>query len=183
MSVLGRLRSIQDCELELMRSWRNAPTVRANMYTRHEISAAEHLAWWERTSQRQDQRYFMYENEGTPLGIVAFTAIDLVNSNSSWAFYASPEAPRGTGARMEFLALDYAFSTLCLHKLHCEVLAFNTAVVRLHQKFGFLIEGTLRQHHKMDDGYVDIIRMGLLAEEWASNRNTMQAKLIGARQV
>lgn len=181
MSVLGHLRTIQDCELELMRSWRNAPTVRANMYTRHEISATEHLAWWERTSKRQDQQYFMYENGNTPLGIVAFTSIDLTNSNSSWAFYAAPDAARGTGARMEFLALDYAFNTLSLHKLHCEVLAFNTAVVRLHQKFGFLIEGTLRQHHKMDNGYVDIIQMGLLAEEWASKREMMHAKLVGAR--
>lgn len=182
MSALGHLRVIQDNELELMRSWRNAPSVRANMYTRHEISAAEHQAWWERTRQREDQQYFMYENGNTPLGIVGFTAIDRVNLNCSWAFYAAPDAPRGTGARMEFLALEHAFNTLQLHKLNCEVLAFNTAVIKLHQKFGFLIEGTFRQHHKVGDDYIDIIRMGLLADEWVSKRDQMQAKLTGAQQ-
>jgi len=181
MSVLGHLRAIRDSELETMRSWRNAPTVRANMYTRHEISADEHQAWWERTRLREDQQYFMYENANTPLGIVGFSAIDRVNSNCSWAFYAAPDAPRGTGARMEFLALDHVFNTMGLHKLHCEVLAFNTPVIRLHQKFGFLIEGTFRKQHKAEDGYVDIIRMGLLADEWAGKRDVMQAKLTGAQ--
>ncbi|MGA8516294.1 MAG: UDP-4-amino-4,6-dideoxy-N-acetyl-beta-L-altrosamine N-acetyltransferase, partial [Burkholderiaceae bacterium] len=127
---LGVLRDIQADELELMLTWRNAPTVRANMYTRHEISLQEHVAWWERMQKRDDQRYFMYESEGTPCGIVAFTGIDICNQNSSWAFYASPVAPRGTGSRMEFLALDYAFNSLRLRKLCCEVLAFNQSVVK-----------------------------------------------------
>ncbi|MFA7439924.1 MAG: UDP-4-amino-4,6-dideoxy-N-acetyl-beta-L-altrosamine N-acetyltransferase [Sphingomonadaceae bacterium] len=182
MSASGQLRAIEDHELELMRSWRNAPSVRANMYTRHEISPAEHLSWWQRTRSREDQQYFMYENDASPLGIVGFTAIDRVNSNCSWAFYAAPNAPRGTGSRMEFLAIDHVFTTIGLHKLHCEVLAFNAPVIRLHQKFGFLIEGTFRQHHRLDGNYIDIVRLGLLADEWASKRNEMQTRLTGAPQ-
>lgn len=182
MSGMGHFRAIEDSELERMRTWRNSPAVRANMYTRHEISASEHLAWWERTRGREDQQYFMYERSGAPLGIVGFTAIDPANRNCSWAFYSAQEAPRGTGSRMEFLALEHAFGTMGLHKLHCEVLAFNTSVVGLHQKFGFAIEGTLREHHRMDGEYVDIIRLGLLASEWVGKRDEMQAKLTSARQ-
>jgi UDP-4-amino-4,6-dideoxy-N-acetyl-beta-L-altrosamine N-acetyltransferase len=178
MNALGHLREIKDSELDLMRSWRNAPNVRANMYTRHEISSEEHLAWWNRTRQRADQQYFMYGKNTVPLGIVGFSAIDLINSNCSWAFYAAPDAPRGTGSRMEWLALEHVFGTLRLHKLHCEVLAFNAAVVALHEKFGFMIEGRLRQQHRIDAEYVDIIRMGLLASEWASKRETMLNKLV-----
>ena len=59
MNELGILRSIADDELELMRSWRNEPAVRANMYTRHEISREEHLNWWGKTKERADQKYFM----------------------------------------------------------------------------------------------------------------------------
>ena len=43
LSDLGGLRGIKEDELELMLSWRNAPKVRENMYTRHEISLSEHL--------------------------------------------------------------------------------------------------------------------------------------------
>lgn len=180
MSVPGRLRPVAEDELELMRSWRNAPTVRANMYTRHEISAQEHLAWWQRTRQRDDQQYYMYENAGSPLGVVAFTMIDLTNSNCSWAFYAAPAAPRGTGSNMEFLALEHAFGTVRLHKLFCEVLAFNSPVISLHRKFGFQVEGTFRAQHMTTDGYVDIVRLGMLASEWAGMREETLVRLTAA---
>lgn len=178
MFNIGSLRTIKTDELEMMRSWRNSPTVRANMYTRHEISSAEHQSWWERTRQREDQKYFIYEKQGKPLGIVAFTMIDEINGNCSWAFYAAPEAPRGTGSQMEFLALEHAFGEINLHKLYCEVLAFNTPVIKLHQKFGFEVEGVFRHHHQTEEGYTDIYRLGILAPEWAKNRADMLTKLL-----
>lgn len=177
MNSLGQLRDICDNELNLMRSWRNAPEVRANMYTQHEISDAEHFAWWARTRQREDQKYFMYEREGKPLGIVGFMLIDRINSNCSWAFYAAPDAPKGTGSRMEFLALEYIFTTMNLYKLHCEVLAFNAAVIKLHQKFGFQVEGILRQHHFVRNEYIDTYKLGILAHEWAMKRDEIFGKL------
>lgn len=71
---------------------------------------------------------------------------------------------------MEFLALEQVFGTFRLKKLSCEVLAFNESVVRLHKKFGFREEGVFREHHKMNEDYKDIIRLGLLAREWAETR-------------
>jgi len=177
MQSFGKLRSIKPEELELMLSWRNAPNVRANMYTRHEISTDEHLAWWSRIQQRTDQKYFMCEMGGTSSGIVGFMGIDTDSKNSSWAFYASPEAPKGTGSKMEFLALEYAFHELGLHKLYCEVLAFNSPVIKLHQKFGFKVEGILREHHKVDDTFVDVYRLGLLSHEWEEHRTAMHDKI------
>lgn len=173
----GILRPIKDSELELMLSWRNAPAVRENMYTTHEISAAEHISWWERISGSDSQRYFMYAFQGQPLGIVGFTNLDQENQNSSWAFYASPNAPKGTGSRMEFLALDYAFKELGLHKLCCEVLAFNTPVIKLHEKFGFKVEGILRDQYHREGRFIDIFRLGLLVSEWEDARDAMTSKL------
>lgn len=177
MSDIGILRRIDNSEVELMRAWRNAPGVRENMYTTHIISEEEHRAWWDRLATRKDQQYFMYEYTGVPSGIVGFTAIDLKSKNCSWAFYAAPEAPKGTGSRMEFLALDHAFNELKLCKIHCEVLAFNKPVIKLHEKFGFQVEGVFRQHHLTAEGYVDIFRLGMLAEEWAAKRDELQEKI------
>jgi UDP-4-amino-4,6-dideoxy-N-acetyl-beta-L-altrosamine N-acetyltransferase len=177
-SRLGRLRPINRHELELMLTWRNAPTVRANMYTRHEIGWNEHLSWWERTQNLSEHQYFMYELKNSPLGIIAFNGIDTANQNCSWAFYASPDAPKGTGGRMEYLALEHAYENVRLHKLCCEVFAFNTSVIRLHEKFGFRIEGILREHHKIDDKYIDIYRLGMLASEWKTRRQHMLRKLL-----
>lgn len=178
-SSIGRLRAIKSEELELMLSWRNAPTVRANMYTAHEIGLTEHLAWWEKIQGSSDQQYFMYELDALPLGIVAFNRIDKINKNSSWAFYASTNAPRGTGIKMEYLALEYAFNKLCLHKLCCEVLEFNSAVIKLHEKFGFKVEGIFREQHKSEDIFIDIFRLGMLSTEWSVKREEMRLKVFG----
>lgn len=178
MNQLGILRGIADDELELMRAWRNEPAVRANMYTQHEISREEHLTWWGKTKVRTDRKYFMYEIVGAPTGIAIFTGIDMQSQNSAWAFYASPSAPKGIGSKMEFLMLEYAFSTLQLHKLYCEVLAFNTAVIKLHKKFGFSVEGIFRQQHKVNHDFVDTYRLGILATEWQEHRQAMHEKLI-----
>lgn len=178
----GKLRGISDEELELMLSWRNMPNVRANMYTRHEIDLEEHLKWWDRVKESPKFEYKIYENNSTPLGIVGFVDIDKTNKNSSWAFYAAPNAPKGTGSKMEFLALEYAFHELELKKLHCEVLDFNKPVIRLHEKFGFTIEGILRQHHFIDERFADIYKLGLLREEWLNHRLTIREKLSSHRQ-
>ena len=178
MNQLGILRGIADDELDLMRTWRNEPAVRANMYTQHDISHEEHLTWWEKTKARTDQKYFMYEMAGAPIGIAAFTGIDIQRQNSAWAFYASPSAPKGTGSKMEFLMLEHAFVDLKLQKLYCEVLAFNTPVIKLHQKFGFSVEGVFRQQHKVNAEFVDIYRLSILAPEWLKHRQSMQEKLI-----
>jgi UDP-4-amino-4,6-dideoxy-N-acetyl-beta-L-altrosamine N-acetyltransferase len=175
---IGTLRAIKDDELESMRSWRNAPAVRANMYTRHEISVQEHREWWARIQGRTDHLYFMYEVNGFSCGIVAFTSIDAASRNSAWAFYASPDAPRGTGTKMEWLALNYAFDELKLHKLYCEVLSFNTLVIKLHLKFGFKHEGVFREQHLMNECFVDVIRLGILETEWRLHRSTMEEKLL-----
>ena len=177
MEKFGKLRNIQTEELSLILSWRNEPKVRENMYTKHKISLDEHLAWWKTVQNSDNQQYFMYELNAIALGVVSFNQIDMQNHNSSWAFYASPEAPKGTGTKMEFLALNYAFTELSLHKLCCEVLAFNTPVIKLHKKFGFQIEGILRDHHKNGESFIDIYKLGILSDEWTHKRDSMKAKL------
>lgn len=171
---LGKLRPIEDSELEMMLSWRNAPEVRENMYTTDIISLENHLKWYDGIRNNKKMCYLMYvDTMNTPLGIVAFTDMNFKNKTSFWAFYAAPYAPTGTGSKMEFLALEYIFNHLNFHKLNCEVLEFNQSVVKLHKKFGFIEEGYFRQQHIHNEQYTGIYRLGLLKEEWINHRNNM----------
>jgi UDP-4-amino-4,6-dideoxy-N-acetyl-beta-L-altrosamine N-acetyltransferase len=168
MNTIGLIREIYPKEIELMRTWRNHPSIRLNMYSRNEIRITQHLKWWQKIQSRLDCIYLMYELNSNPMGVIAFTEIDNINKNASWAFYSSPDAPKGTGSKMEFLALDYAFSELGLYKLYCEVLSFNSTVIKLHQKFGFCIEGCFREQHKVGESFIDIYRLGIFSHEWNS---------------
>ncbi|MBK1636518.1 UDP-4-amino-4,6-dideoxy-N-acetyl-beta-L-altrosamine N-acetyltransferase [Rhodovulum adriaticum] len=179
MTNFGNLRVLEDTDLELIRSWRNAPEVASKMYTRHYISESEHKLWWQNVRERDDQSYFLYEKANIPLGVVSLSQIDTINKNCFWAFYASPCAPPGTGSKMEFLALEHVFGFLGMNKLSCEVLAFNEPVIKLHKKFGFREEGRFREHHRIDDKHVDIIRLGMLAREWSGAREEMKDRIHG----
>ncbi|MBZ8139594.1 UDP-4-amino-4,6-dideoxy-N-acetyl-beta-L-altrosamine N-acetyltransferase [Rubrivivax gelatinosus] len=177
MTPADHLRPVAEDDVETMRLWRNDARVRGNMYTQHEISAQEHQAWWRRTCNNPAHRYCVAMLDGVASGIVAFTSIDTFHGHASWAFYSAPAAPPGTGSRMEFIALDYAFGTLGLHKLHCEVLAYNQPVLRLHKKFGFQVEGVFREQFKTDAGRVDIHRLAILDHEWQQRRGEIEARL------
>jgi RimJ/RimL family protein N-acetyltransferase len=59
------------------------------------------------------------------------------------------------------------------------VLAFNTPVIKLHQKFGFKVEGVFREQHKVNVDFVDTYRLGILAAEWQEQRQAMHEKLTG----
>lgn len=177
ISESSHLRLMTDEDLPLVREWRNSPAVRENMYTAHEISEAEHLAWWAKTKDASDKLYLVYEAAAEPLGVVSFYDINRRNNTAFWAFYASPDAKRRTGSQMEMHALDHAFLELKLHKLCCEVLSFNSRVIKLHQKFGFSVEGIFREQFLRDDQRYDIFRLGILATEWLDRRDEMQNRL------
>ena len=176
---IGTLRPMQDSDLKMVLSWRNAPDVRKNMYTQQEITLASHRQWWEKTKTDPSCQYFIFEAGGTAIGAVNFTEISSIHKTAFWGFYTGPEAPRGTGSRMELLALDHAFGPLALNKLCCEVLGFNQAVISLHHKFGFSEEGLFKAQKNLNNRYEDVHRLAIFAHDWAAARPKLLAKILG----
>ncbi|SFC96285.1 UDP-4-amino-4,6-dideoxy-N-acetyl-beta-L-altrosamine N-acetyltransferase [Thiohalospira halophila DSM 15071] len=172
------LEPLTEATRDLILPWRNAPEVRRQMYTRHEIPLEEHRAWFERMQADPTRCWYLCRDASDdPAGVVYFTDIEPEGGSAFWGFYARPDAPAGIGMRMEYSALDHAFHELGLHKLNCEVLATNTAVVNLHKKCGFTREGTFREQHFDGEQYVDIIRLGLLAREWPKHRERLHERI------
>lgn len=172
------LHTLTDTDLDLILPWRNAPAVRRNMYSHHEIAPAEHRAWFQRIQNDPSARWYLYRDAAdNPQGVVYFTALNPEQGIAFWGFYARPEAPPGTGTRMEYEALMLAFGDLSLHKLNCEVLATNVAVVNLHKKVGFTQEGRFRDQHFDGTQHIDIVRLGLLASEWEEHRDRLRERV------
>ncbi|PSV46815.1 UDP-4-amino-4,6-dideoxy-N-acetyl-beta-L-altrosamine N-acetyltransferase [Photobacterium indicum] len=171
------LMELEESHLDMILEWRNAPEVRKNMYTNHVISTEEHYAWFNKLQNDKTKKYFVFIKDNVPVGVIGFTEINLIKDTASWAFYANPTAPRGTGSMMEFFALDYAFKELKLHKLRCEVLSFNQMVVKLHTKFGFKVEGELRDAFYDGEQYHDVCHLGIFPQEWKEIRESLKKKL------
>lgn len=148
------------------------------MFTNHKISIEEHHAWFEKMQADQSSEcYIWYDRHYEPGGVVSFTHLDKAQKTAFWGFYTRPDAERGTGTRILYDALEHAFNKLGLFKLCGEVLATNTASLKMHEKCGFKIEGTFRAQHFDGEQRVDIIRFGLMADEWTSHRDNVRAHL------
>lgn len=165
----SKLRAMTESDLSLVLSWRNAEDVRKNMYTNHIITEQEHLSWWASQQTNPASRLLIFEIDDQPVGVVIFSRFTGENGTATWAFYSGDRARRGIGGMMECIALEYAFETLRVRKLECEVLSFNRLVVNFHVKHGFTVEGVFRQAYERDGEYFDIYRLSMLANEWTKH--------------
>jgi L-phenylalanine/L-methionine N-acetyltransferase len=69
---------------------------------------------------------------------------------------------KGVGTALMAAVVDLADNWLNLTRLELEVYADNAAAIRLYERFGFIYEGTLRQHAFRNGEYVDSNVMGRL---------------------
>lgn len=62
--------------------------------------------------------------------------------------------------------LDYAFTEMNLHRVEALTATYNIASQKVMEKFGFVFEGTLREHYLVDGKYEDSIAFSLLKQEY-----------------
>lgn len=166
MTYSMNLRPLAEADLAMLLQWRNAPEVRCNMYTQHEISDSEHRQWFLRSQQNPHRHLLIAEQDGQPFGFVNIQLIDPRAKRGDWGFYLSPKVPKGRGHTLGIAALEYAFIELELHKLCGEALANNTRSRKFHERLGFKQESYLRDHHFDGQAYHDVIGYALLYSEW-----------------
>ncbi|MCE5258264.1 MAG: GNAT family N-acetyltransferase [Chloroflexi bacterium] len=82
-------------------------------------------------------------------------------------FWGYGYAPEAVGA-----AIYYAFEHRGLQKITASVLADNQRSVRVMEKLGFVLEGRQRRQICKWEAFHDLLRYGLLREEFAAQRET-----------
>jgi UDP-4-amino-4,6-dideoxy-N-acetyl-beta-L-altrosamine N-acetyltransferase len=173
------LRPLEPTDKDRLYAWRNTPEVAAFMYTDHQIGAEEHARWFAGLAGNPRRDYRIIEVDGAPAGPANFSDIDHVQGRASWAYYLADPAVRGkgVGGYVEFLMIERAFGEMGLRKLWCEVLITNEPVWKLHQKFGFRQEALFRAHVIKADQPMDVMGLGLLAEDWHAVRPAMVERM------
>jgi UDP-4-amino-4,6-dideoxy-N-acetyl-beta-L-altrosamine N-acetyltransferase len=139
------------------------------MYSQHEITLAEHLAWFDSATLNPLRHLLIYQEDNQPLGYVNITQHSS-KQIADWGFYLSPEAPKGSGSRLGKAALKYAFTSLSLHKICGEALDYNQRSINFHLNQGFKQEGVLRDQYFDGEEFHSIVCFGLLKQEWHSQQ-------------
>lgn len=147
---------------------RNQESVRSAMYNDHFIGAGGHLMWVYKISTDETRRDFaVYTLENEMIGYVGLRNLNQEAQRADWAFYLDERTRgQGIGSRLERQFLDYVFGEVGLHKLNCEVLESNPAVVAMHKKFGFVEEGFRRDHILRDGRRIGAVLLGITKHEW-----------------
>ncbi|MDR5659782.1 UDP-4-amino-4,6-dideoxy-N-acetyl-beta-L-altrosamine N-acetyltransferase [Serpentinicella sp. ANB-PHB4] len=169
-----KLTKVTEDDLELIMNWRMKPSVTKYMYTDPRLTIEGQKNWLENIKESCYIKYWVIRMDGVRIGLVNVSDIDLINKRCTWAYYIGDTSFRGKGLAgiLECNIYDYVFDVLKLNKLCCEVFSFNDKVISIHQRFGSVIEGTLKQHIYKDGNYFDIVCMGITKDRWYKIKNT-----------
>jgi UDP-2,4-diacetamido-2,4,6-trideoxy-beta-L-altropyranose hydrolase len=135
-ALRARLRPLTHGDAERLYRWRLRPEIRAVSHTSGIFSWKSHLDWIERTLQRSDGLWRIYE-EGAPRGFVS--AVETDGGTWRWSFYiGDPASAPGAGGRMLKAMLREIWACTDAVVVEGEVLADNVASAALHRRLGFV---------------------------------------------
>ena len=101
------------------------------------------------------------------VGAAELVNIRWYNHKSEVRIWLLPEARgKGLGKAALKMLMDLAFNTLNFHRLEAEVYAFNTQSIKLIEQLRFRKEGVLREAKFFNGQYHDILRFGILRQEY-----------------
>jgi RimJ/RimL family protein N-acetyltransferase len=175
MSVV-RLRPLAESDVDHIMTWVNDPEITGNIaaFSGHAFSRDDEIAYVRRTLASKTDIVFSIE-EASSGRYLGQTGIHQIHDRSkvgrlACIVAAKGDHGRGFGTGAIRLVLDHAFGPLGLHKMWLMVFRHNERGRRIYGKLGFVEEGILREEYWHQNGWYDMVRMSMLAREWAGLR-------------
>jgi len=135
-------------------------------------SEEDERAWLEALPHGADLVWLMERRDGaasSPLGFISLIDHHPVHAHAELGLgiLGADARGRGHGGEAIRLVLTHAFRAMGLQRVHLHVFADNPAL-RLYERLGFRVEGTLRRHAFKRGAWRDQVMMGLLREEFSA---------------
>jgi RimJ/RimL family protein N-acetyltransferase len=172
MKIEGQKVTLRDMTKEdivLKVKWFNDPDVNKTLLVEEKLQLDKSLEWFEQTRNDKTRRDFTIETvEGRPIGIIALVHISDVHKTAEIYIVIGEKDYWGKGVMLEAesLLIDWAFSSLKLEKIWADAVEDNIASIITMKKLGFQIEGKLRKERFLRGRRIDVIRLGLLKEDF-----------------
>ncbi|GIU51256.1 hypothetical protein TUM4438_40240 [Shewanella sairae] len=133
------LTPIEPEHLEMVRQWRNSPSIQQFMLDQREISEAQQQAWYSGLADDSSRAYWLIMFKEQPIGVASILAIDKTVGTGEPGLYIYPEQYRSNIVPfcVAFALNDMAFFELGLKRLDAIVLSHNSAALRFNIKCGY----------------------------------------------
>ncbi len=114
------------------------------------------------------RQYFSINYDDSFIGIMGAENIDERHRRLEMKKFIGEDgfSGKGIGKRATFLFLYYAFMIREYNKVYIHSMDTNIRNINLNSKFGFELEGIFFQEIFRDNEYYDVVRMGLLKQNW-----------------
>ena len=172
-NTIVKLRAPEPSDLELLYSWENNMEIWKvsntltpfSKYVLKKYIETSHLDIWE---TKQLRLIIEAKNQSSlmcvPVGTIDLFDFDPFHSRAGIGILIANMEYRKKGYATEALSLliRYAFETLQLHQLYCNISHDNHVSLQLFKNHGFETVGTKKEWHKTVDGWNDEVMLQLI---------------------
>jgi RimJ/RimL family protein N-acetyltransferase len=158
------IRLVHSGDIDTLSDWLSTPSTRSAFYTPFPEDADE--LWALLLDDRS--LFCAIESEGQLVGLIGGGRDARQPFRIEMRKLVGDPATRGKGIgkRATMLWLHLVFERFGLNKVFLYSLDTNIRNINLNSRFGFELEGILRDEHAVDGRFVDVLRMGLTAGRW-----------------
>jgi RimJ/RimL family protein N-acetyltransferase len=164
---LVRLRAIEEDDLLRINELVGDPDVSQHLALAWPGPLAGTRAFWDSVRAHRDWPTFAIETlAGELVGLCGFDSVDAkVRSAGLGIWIGKPYWGRGYGTDAVRTLCRFGFREMDLQRIGLAVYETNPRGVRAYEKVGFKEEGRRRRAHFVGGRHIDVIVMGLLADE------------------
>jgi RimJ/RimL family protein N-acetyltransferase len=163
------LRPLNKTDIENRVRWFNDPDVRKTLIISERFELDKTIRWFEKIQHDDSRVEFAIETtEKIPVGVIGLAGIDSTHRTAEIYLVIGQKEFWGKGVMLEAecLLIDWAFNSLGLEKIWAQARPENIASLITMKKIGFQVEGTLRSEKVVDGKRTDVLRLGLLKNEF-----------------
>jgi UDP-4-amino-4,6-dideoxy-N-acetyl-beta-L-altrosamine N-acetyltransferase len=162
--------ALREEHLETVLQWRSSPEINAVSVTRVTYDMETQRRWFAAVTGDPTSRVWVVGYRERPIGVLQLERISWEHRRCSIGFYIGEPAHRQLFGLVLPYVYNYVFRRLKLHKIFGEVLGTNSAVLAIHLRHGYREVGRYVDHLVRDGGFVDVVLVELLEDDWRAQR-------------
>lgn len=121
------------------------------------------------SSERNRNYILVKDDNNEPLGKIKLFDFNPRNHSGEFGYYipcCNRHHGLGTIMMKEFINIIFADDELNINKIYATTASNNISSMKLLEKFGFKMDGRLREHYWIDDAKYDQLNYSMLRSEW-----------------
>lgn len=162
--IMPRLRELQLRDIDKMYEWMSDPEVTESLAIVRYPNSKEKIEDFIRSSwtDKNNIHFAIVTDKDEYVGTVSLKNINLIDRNAEYAIAIHKEF---WGAEFASFAtdniIDYGFNKLNLNKIYLNVISNNIRANKFYEKYGFIFEGTFKDHMFLNGKMIDLNWYGI----------------------